>query len=82
MKDNEDYDRVDLCSMYEPICEPPAYLLEKWRRVREHDSPFRDYTERKIGNTIYLVETECIAYSNESLESKIRRLIFSDKGGI
>ena len=34
--------------------------------------------ERKIGNTWYIVETECDG--NEPLADKVKRLIFSDKG--
>ena len=43
-------------------------------------SSFRKTIERKIGNTWYVIETECDG--NEPLADKVKRLIFSDKGGI
>ena len=38
------------------------------------------YIERKIGNTWYVIETECAG--NEPLADKVKRLFFSDKGVI
>ena len=43
-------------------------------------SLFRKTIERKIGNTWYVIETECDG--NEPLTDKVKRLIFSDKGVI
>ena len=43
-------------------------------------SSFRETIERKIGNTWYVIETECAG--NEPLADKVKRLFFSDKGVI
>lgn len=71
------YEPIDLCACYDPIITFPAYLLEEWRRMAEERNPFRCTVERKIGNTWYLIETECDG--NEPLTNKVKRLIFSDK---
>lgn len=75
--DNFVYEPIDLCACYEPLFEPPAEQLEEWRRRREQANPFRCTIERKIGNTWYLIETECDG--KERLTDKVKRLIFSDK---
>ena len=43
-------------------------------------NPFCDIVERKIGNTWYIVKTECDG--NETLANKVKRLIFSENGSI
>ncbi len=45
--------------------------------MREKENTFHGCVKRKIGNTWYVIETECVG--NEPLAGKVRRLIFSDK---
>lgn len=77
---------IDACSFidisyHEPTFEPPVDFVEEWRKRHEAlTSPFRTTIERKIGNTWYVIETECDG--NEPLANKVKRLIFSDKGVI
>ena len=68
------YEPIDLCALYEPMITPPAGLWDEPR------NPFLDTVERKIGNTCYIVKTEC--GGNEALTNKVKRLIFSEKGQI
>ena len=68
------YEPIDLCACYEPMVFPPAGLWD------EPQNPFCDIVERKIGNTWYIVKTECDG--NETLAIKVKRLIFSEKGSI
>ena len=68
------YEPIDLCAIYEPIVTPPD---NPWD---EPQNPFLDIVERKIGNTWYIVKTECDG--GEPLTSKVKRLIFSEKGQI
>lgn len=68
------YEPIDLCACYEPMVFPPAGL---WN---EPQNPFCDIVERKIGNTWYIVKTECDG--NETLANKVKRLIFSENGSI
>ena len=68
------YEPIDLCACYDPIFEPPAGMWD------EPQNPFHDMIERKIGNTWYIIETECDG--NEALADKVKRLIFSEKGAI
>ena len=42
-------DAIDLCSCYEPICEPPVNLLEEWQDS-EYAGP-----EPTLENTSYYV---------------------------
>lgn len=65
------YEPIDLCACYEPMVFPPAGLWD------EPQNPFCDIIERKIGNTWYIVKTECDG--NETLANKVKRLIFSEK---
>ena len=59
----------------------PFDFLEECRKHWETaQSSFRKTIERKIGNTWYVIETECDG--NEPLADKVKRLIFSDKGVI
>ena len=68
------YEPIDLCACYEPMVFPPAGLWD------EPQNPFCDIVERKIGNTGYIVKTECDG--NETLANKVKRLIFSENGSI
>ena len=84
--DLTDWELVDACSFidinyHEPVCEPPIDFLEECRKRWETlTSPFRTTVERKIGNTWYVIETECAG--SEPLADKVKRLIFSEKGAI
>ena len=70
---------IDIEACFDPIFEPPLDFLEECRKRQEAaQSPFHTTIERKIGNTWYIVETECIG--SEPLADKVKRLIFSDKG--
>ena len=72
---------IDISSCFDPIFEPPIDFLEECRkRWAAAQSSFRQTIERKIGNTWYVIETECDG--NEPLTNKVKRLIFSDKGVI
>ena len=65
----------------DPIFEPPIDFLEECRKRWEAaQSSFCKTIECKIGNTWYVIETECDG--NEPLTDKVKRLIFSDKGVI
>ena len=65
------YEPIDLCACYEPMFFPPDGFWD------EPQNPFRDVVERKIGNTWYIIKTEC--GGNEALANKVKRLIFSEK---
>ena len=56
--------------------------LDDVAKVQEHNEREKDsYSNQdKIGNTWYVIETECDG--NEPLADKVKRLIFSDKGVI
>lgn len=70
---------IDISSCFDVTCEPPLDFLEECRKRREMvTSPYCSTTERKIGNTWYIIETECAG--TETLSNKAKRLIFSDKG--
>ena len=72
---------IDICSCFDPVFEPPIDFLEECRKRWEAlTSPFRTTIERKIGNTWYVIETECAG--SEPLADKVKRLIFSEKGAI
>ena len=68
------YEPIDLCACYEPMVFPPDDFWD------EPQNPFSDVVERKIGNTWYIIKTEC--GGTEPLPSIVRRLIFSAKGAI
>ena len=74
------YEPIDLCACYEPTDEPPADLVAEWSREHEPQNPFSCKVTRKIGNTWYVVETEC--GGNEPLSGMVKRLIFSEKGAV
>ncbi len=76
------YEPIDLCACYEPFFEPPAEQVEEWRRLRETEptNPFSCTNTRRIGNTWYIVETECDG--DEPLPNMVRRLIFSGQEAI
>ena len=69
-----DFDEYFKSYVYEPMVFPPAGLWD------EPQNPFCDIVERKIGNTWYIVKTECDG--NETLANKVKRLIFSENGSI
>ena len=72
---------IDLYACYEPVFEPPLDFLEECRkRWAALTSPFCTTIERKIGNTRYIIETECAR--RELLTDKAKRLIFSEKGAV
>ena len=72
---------IDIYSCFDPIFEPPIDFLEECcKRWEAAQSSFCKTIERKIGNTWYVIETECDG--NEPLTDKVKRLIFSDKGVI
>ena len=78
---NDAIGNIDISSCFEPIFEPPIDFLEECRKRWESaQSSFRQTIERQIGNTWYVIETECDG--NEPLTHKVKRLIFSDKGVI
>ena len=72
---NHVYEPIDLCACYEPMFEPPADFIAECHREHEPQNPFSCTVERKIGNTWYIVETECAG--DEPLPSLVRWLIFS-----
>lgn len=65
---------IDIESCFDPIFEPPADFIEEWYRDHEPQNPFSCKVTRKIGNTWYIVETECDGA--EPLSSLMRRMIF------
>ena len=72
---------IDIYSCFDPIFEPPIDFLEECRKHWETaQSSFCTPIVRKIGDTWYVIETECDG--NEPLADKVKRLIFSDKGVI
>ncbi len=76
------YEPIDLCALYEPLVEPPAEQVEEWRRQREAEpqNPFSCTVTRRIGNTWYIIETECDG--DEPLPNMVRRLIFSGQEAV
>ena len=74
MTDAYIYEPIDLCALYEPFFFPPDNFLE------ELDDPFHNTIQRLIGNTWFIITTECDG--NEALTGKVKRLIFSDREGI
>ena len=70
----------DYESCFDPVFEPPESFLQECEAYWNKRSPFCKTVERKIGNTWYVIETECDG--NEPLDNKVKRLIFSDKGAI
>lgn len=72
-------DSVDLESCFDPLFYPPEDFKETMDNQRRENNPFTYMEEYKIGNTLYLVETECGGM--EPLPYKLRRLIFFRQGG-
>ena len=60
--------KIDLCSIYDFKDDPPPGLFD--------DNPFCGAILRKIGNTSYIIHTECAG--TEPLTDKVKRLIFTD----
>ena len=71
------YEPIDVCACYEPIFEPPADFIKD---SQEPENPFSCTMTHMIGNTWYIVQTECDG--NEPLPNMVRRLIFSEKGAV
>ena len=78
--ENYVYEPIDLCACYEPMFEAPADFIEELYREHGPRNPIASKVTRKIGNTWYIIETECAG--DEPLPSMMRRLIFSDKEAI
>jgi len=80
--ENYVYKPIDLCAIYEPFFEPSTEQAVEWRRLREAEpqNPFSCTVTHKIGNTWYIIETEC--EGNEPLPNMVRRLIFSEQEAI
>ena len=74
------YEPIDLCACYEPIDNPPADLASEWCISQEPQNPFSCTVTRKLGNTLYAIETECDG--DEPLPGMVKRLIFSGKGAV
>ncbi len=76
------YEPIDLCAIYEPLFEPPAEQVEEWCRMRETEpqDPFSCTVTCKIGNTWYIVETECDG--DERLPNMVSRIIFSGQEAV
>ncbi len=72
----EPYEPIDLRACYEPFFYPLQEQLEEWAWLRAKADLFRCTVVRQIGNTIYLVKTECDG--TERLADKVKRLLFSD----
>lgn len=69
---------IDLCECYEPIESPPQSFIDKCREYWK--DKFKTYSrtdEHKIGNTVYIVSSECVG--KEKLENKVKRMIFDDR---
>lgn len=64
---------IDIESCFDPIFDPPA-------EEHEPHNPFSCKAMRKIGNTWYIIETECDG--DEPLSNLMRRMIFSDKEAV
>ena len=72
---------IDISSCFDPVFEMPAEQAEELQtQWKNKMNPFTGRIERKIGNTWYVIETECAG--TELLANKVKRLIFSDKGVI
>lgn len=68
---------IDLCSLYDPIFEPPKSFLKECREYWANTmKPFHKTIERKIGNTTYVIETEFAG--REILADKLRRMLMGD----
>ena len=71
------YEPFDWASVYDyPPDVPPPELVEAWEKVWSAYDTFHGIIERKIGNTRYMILTDCDG--NEKLIDKIKRLIFSE----
>ena len=68
---------VDLELCFDPLFYPPEDFEKTDDNQWRENNPFTCMEEHKIGNTFYLVETEC--GGTEPLPHKIRRLIFSNR---
>ena len=71
MKEYEDY---DLYAVYKVKDSPPPFYSYKGHS--DANNPFCETILRKIGNTRYIIRTEC--GGTEPLTDKVKRLIFTD----
>ena len=78
--ENYVYEPIDLCACYEPMFEAPADFIDEWYREHGLRNLFSCKVTRKIGNTWYIIRTECDG--REALTDKVKRLIFSEKGTV
>lgn len=67
-------ERIDLCAIYDVKDDPSPGLFDDWQGTESN--PFHGTTLRKIGNTWYIIRTEC--GGTEPLKDKVKRLIFTD----
>ncbi len=72
MNEFDDYEPIDLCSIYFPVIVFPDCI--PWLGYLR-GNPFTGLTEKVIGNTRYWIETVC--EGSEPLLSKVKRLMFS-----
>lgn len=70
-------DLVDLESCFDPLFYLPEDFENTTDNQRRENSPFTCVGKYKIGNTFYLVETEC--GGTEPLPYILKRLIFSNR---
>ena len=72
----DDYEPIDLTTIYFPAIIAPPELVAAWDRIRAEYESLHGIIERKIGNPWYTIYTDCDG--KEKLVDKIKRLIFSD----
>lgn len=70
-------DLVDLESCFDPLFYPPEDFKNTLDNQRRENTPFDCMGKYKIGNTFYLVETQCDG--KEPLSYILKRLIFSNR---
>lgn len=70
-------DLVDLESCFDPLFYPSEDFENTSDNQRKENTPFACMGKYKIGNTLYLVETEYDG--TESLPHILKRLIFSNR---
>ncbi len=71
------YAPIDLCACYDYLPYPPEEFAEECRIYWHNQNPFRGTIQRRIGNTWFTIETECVG--SEKLTDKVKRLMSSDK---
>lgn len=48
MKKTSIYDPIDLCACYEPIFEPPAYLVALWSNIMTDSTEYFNFGKTRI----------------------------------